>query len=267
MPGFSDDTDSPIVASGRGIHAPAAATVVEELDSRDLKNRDIRQRGVLPAESLKKFEATVVGVGAIGHEIARKLACTGLGKVTIWDHDTVGAENLSSQGFTEKNIGTKKTTVVRDEMKALNSGLEIDAYPTKLRSSWVDSLSVAKETDPIKRVLFVCVDTMESRVNFYNTHRNKFHYFIDTRMSAEILRVLAFSIHDSSYSYKDTFFTDDDAVPESCTSRSLNYASAIAAGVAMHRFTQIVRGHTLHNDFLMDLNAGTYGPVSSGFSD
>lgn len=258
MPGFAEDATPAVIAEL--VRGPAVATseVAPALDSTDINNRDIRQRGILPAEKLNNFEVTVVGVGAIGSEISKLLASMGVGKVTIWDHDTVGTENLAPQRFKEAQVGVKKVVAVAEEMKALNSSLVIDSFPSRLRSSWIDSLPNAKEDDMVKRVLFVAVDTMDARRNFYDTARLKFHFVIDTRMNAEVLRILAFNTLKPEFDYSKTLFTEAEAVQGTCTSRSLNYTSAIAAGLAMHRFTQAVREHPIQCDFLLDLNAALY---------
>ena len=61
-------------------------------------DRDIRQREIVPPEKLAGCHVVVVGVGAIGRQVALQLAAVGVPSLELFDHDTVEVENLAAAG-------------------------------------------------------------------------------------------------------------------------------------------------------------------------
>jgi sulfur carrier protein ThiS adenylyltransferase len=64
-----------------------------------LADRDVRQRSLVPPERLVACHAVVIGVGAIGRQVALQLAALGVPRLTLFDDDTVAVENLAPQGY------------------------------------------------------------------------------------------------------------------------------------------------------------------------
>lgn len=71
-------------------------------------DRDIRQRELIPPEKLAKVHAVVVGVGAIGRQVALQLAATGVPAMDLIDHDRVAVENLAPQGYWPEDLDLPK---------------------------------------------------------------------------------------------------------------------------------------------------------------
>ena len=46
--------------------------------NKDLSQRDLRQRDIVPPDALAKCRPTVIGVGAIGRQVALQLAAMGV---------------------------------------------------------------------------------------------------------------------------------------------------------------------------------------------
>ena len=61
--------------------------------------RDLRQRDLVPAEALAACHAVVIGVGAIGRQVALQLAAVGIPLLILYDHDTVEEVNLAPPGL------------------------------------------------------------------------------------------------------------------------------------------------------------------------
>jgi molybdopterin/thiamine biosynthesis adenylyltransferase len=64
--------------------------------------RDSRQRSLVPPEQLANCHALVIGVGAIGRQVALQMAAVGVPEMTLLDDDTVGVENLVRKGTSPK---------------------------------------------------------------------------------------------------------------------------------------------------------------------
>ncbi|MDP6722017.1 MAG: ThiF family adenylyltransferase, partial [Pirellulaceae bacterium] len=58
-------------------------------------DRFSRQRDVVPAERLAECDITIVGVGALGRQVALQLAAVGAPQMTLIDFDIVEASNLA----------------------------------------------------------------------------------------------------------------------------------------------------------------------------
>jgi ubiquitin-activating enzyme E1 C len=76
----------------------------------------------------------IVGIGALGCEIAKNLALVGVGRLTLIDMDTIETSNLSRQMlFTEADRGELKAEVAREKLGILNPDVEIAAYTKKFQ--------------------------------------------------------------------------------------------------------------------------------------
>ena len=64
-----------------------------------LEDRDLRQRDIVPPDRLATCRATVVGVGAIGRQVALQLAAIGMPWLQLIDPDVLEAVNLAPQGY------------------------------------------------------------------------------------------------------------------------------------------------------------------------
>ena len=69
------------------------------------KNRFDRQRDLVPVDRLSGTTATVIGVGAIGRQVALQLAAIGAGHIQLVDFDDVDLTNISSQGYFANDVG------------------------------------------------------------------------------------------------------------------------------------------------------------------
>src|ERR1043166_7543057 len=67
-----------------------------------------RQSAILPIERLQDCPVTIIGVGAIGRQVALQLAVMGVGPLTLIDHDTVEAVNLGAQGYLDDDLRSEE---------------------------------------------------------------------------------------------------------------------------------------------------------------
>ncbi len=77
-------------------------------------------------ERLLNASVLIVGAGGLGCPVATALCGAGVGKLTIYDFDTVELSNLHRQTlFREEDIGLPKADVVRNRLNGLNPDCEI----------------------------------------------------------------------------------------------------------------------------------------------
>ena len=67
-----------------------------------------RQSDLIPAERLSQLTATVIGVGAIGRQVALQLAAIGTPRIQLIDFDIVELTNITTQGYQVHDLGRTK---------------------------------------------------------------------------------------------------------------------------------------------------------------
>jgi sulfur carrier protein ThiS adenylyltransferase len=83
--------------------------------------RYTRQADIVPAERMANLTVTVVGVGAIGRQVALQLAAMGISKLQLIDFDRVEIENLCCQGYLENDLEMLKVDATSRMCRMINS--------------------------------------------------------------------------------------------------------------------------------------------------
>src|SRR5436190_21159129 len=99
------------------------------------EERYSRQRDLVPMARLSTCQAMVIGVGAIGRQVALQLAAIGIPYLSLVDPDTVEVANLAAQGYLEGNLGQYKVMATSEQCHAVNSDLTIDVQPKRFQRS------------------------------------------------------------------------------------------------------------------------------------
>lgn len=207
-----------------------------------LEDRDIRQREILPPEKLKALDVTVVGVGAVGRQAAIQLACIGVGTLRLVDFDTVEPANLATQAYLESDLGRPKVEATAELCRTLNSQISIIEVNGRFN----------RHID-LGDVMFSCVDSISTRELIFDICHDQVPLIVDTRMSAEVLRILMVSDPDDHEYYRSTIFREEEAYEGSCTAKTTIYCANLAAARAVLRMTQWMRGMEPSRDVLINL--------------
>ena len=217
--------------------------------SDDLKDRDLRQRELVPPGELAGVHAVVVGVGSVGRQVALQLAALGVPAMTLFDHDRVGVENLASQGFWETDLGDPKVHAAANVAHQQFPRMELHALPERFRRSHARQFPTDKSL-----AVFACVDAIDTRRLIWESVRERAPFFADGRLAAEVIRVLA-SAAPHGAGYSRTLFPAGEAYAGSCTGRTTIYAASIAAGLMLSQFARWLRGQPLTPDQTLNLLA------------
>jgi len=101
----------------------------------------------------------IIGIGALGCEIAKDFALMGIGKLILVDLDLIETSNLSRQMlFRPGDEGRAKAEVAAERLKEMNSYLKIDYYFEKLQKL---PMSVYEEAD----VVVAALDNFNARLD------------------------------------------------------------------------------------------------------
>ena len=110
-------------------------------------------------ETLDNGCILIIGVGALGCEIAKDFALMGIGKLILVDLDTIETSNLSRQMlFKPGDEGRPKAEVAAERLKEMNPYLKIDYYFEKLQKL---PMSVYEEAD----VVIAALDNFNARLD------------------------------------------------------------------------------------------------------
>ena len=113
--------------------------------------------------------AAVIGCGGLGCNIATHLACAGIGRLLLCDHDTVSESNLNRQFlYTAADLGKEKVFLAKERLNATAPGTAITAVCTRIETA--EDIAFAKDAD----IVFAALDNNAARravQDFCTIHR------------------------------------------------------------------------------------------------
>lgn len=185
-----------------------------------------RQLTLIPVDELKKHTVHIIGAGAIGSFTALALAKMGVERISVWDYDEVGIENVSCQLYGAPFLGAKKVTALHDITSYL-SETKLVGMHMKVSAEHVPSLS---------GIVILAVDTMKARKEIAQAISEvgvNVRLVVDPRMGAEKYNQYTYRPHTNGYKeYLEHFMYDDSVVAEpACTAKATIYTAMLAAGM------------------------------------
>lgn len=205
-------------------------------------DRFSRQRDLVSTELLATTPVTIIGVGAIGRQVALQLAALGVIKIQLIDFDKVEMHNVTNQGYRAREIGLAKVAATTAAIGEVDSSISVEQVEDRFRIRQSTSEAV-----------FCCVDSISSRTAIWNHLQNRVDFWADGRMLGEVMRILTASDNESRGNYRQSLFTQSEAQAGSCTSRSTIYTANIAAALMVHQFTRWLRRLPLDNELSFNL--------------
>jgi sulfur carrier protein ThiS adenylyltransferase len=203
-----------------------------------------RQRDIVPPERIADCKATVIGVGAIGRQVALQLSAMGIQWLQLIDHDRIEWSNLASQGYLEGDMGKLKVNTTLEQCWKINAATQIQAVPERFRRSM-----------EIGNVVFCAVDRIDVRRLVWEAVKDRVNFYGDGRMSAEVLRILTACDIESRKHYPTTLFNSNEAFVGPCTAKTTIYCANIAAGFMLAQFTKYLRLLPIDADIQLNLLA------------
>lgn len=209
-----------------------------------MSERFSRQADIVPRERILDCNITVIGVGAIGRQVALQLTAIGVTPLQIIDFDSVEISNLATQGYLQKDIGRSKVDATAEFCREMNPDMNVEVIFGRF-----------KRSTSIGDCVFVCVDSIETRRHIWDAVKDKVSFWCDGRMSAEVLRVVTACDTKSREYYPRTLFTTEQAHAGTCTAKTTIYCANIAAGFMLAQFTKYLRLLPVDPDIQVNLLA------------
>ncbi len=206
--------------------------------------RLIRQQGLVPSDRLVGLTVTVIGVGAIGRQVALQLAAIGVRSIQLIDFDSVDETNITTQGYLASDVGKLKVEATLSAIQQVDSDTHVETINDRFRPRHSTG-----------EAIFCCVDTISARTAIWRSTGASCQFWADGRMLGETMRILCVADDTGRQHYPTTLFQQSEAQQGQCTSRSTIYTASIAAGLMLHQFTRWLRGIPIDADLSLNLLA------------
>lgn len=240
------------------------------LTDNETTERTSRYRGLIPLAHLPSV--SIIGCGAVGRQVALTLAHMNLAsRFYLFDPDTVEEANCGTQGWEEDDIGGNKAMMLGAGIQDTNPFYNLGERVQSMEQEW--TREQAGEPD----VVFMCVDSIDTRRRIFGEHPRTWRFWCDGRMSAESGRILSLDcpwrtpdgllIAGPRYderkenAYTSTFFNSTDAYEGPCTARSTFYCAAILANLMVSQMTKWMRGRPVLPDLTLNIPADDLFPT------
>ncbi len=207
-------------------------------------NRFSRQAGLVPRDKLEAQMVTIIGVGAIGRQVAIQLASMGVKRLQLIDFDTVEDTNVTTQGYRASEIGEAKVVATILEVERIDPSIELHYIIDRFRPG-----------QTLGEIVFCCVDSISARAAIWRSMHSRCKFWLDGRMLGEVIRILAATEPALDSGYESTLFDQSSAQAGSCTSKSTIYTASIAAGLMVHQLTRWLRDLPVEGDLVLNLLA------------
>jgi len=214
--------------------------------------RLIRQQGLVPSDRLTDLTVTVIGVGAIGRQVALQLAAIGVRSIQLIDFDSVDETNITTQGYLASDVGTLKVEATSDAVRQIDADIQIETITDRFRPRHSTG-----------EAIFCCVDSISARTAIWRSAVASCQFWADGRMLGETMRILCVADDTGRQHYPTTLFQQSEAQQGQCTSRSTIYTASIAAGLMLHQFTRWLRRMPIDIDLTLNLLASEFVSVEA----
>jgi molybdopterin/thiamine biosynthesis adenylyltransferase len=189
----------------------------------------MRQKDILPENRLSDLTVTIIGCGAVGSMTAVSLAKMGVGRLVLYDPDSVEDHNLPNQWFKATDVGQLKVEALAATIMDYADDATVVTYADKYKGRKFD-----------RGVVVCCIDNMEGRHFIWKkVKKQSVALYIDSRMGPEISQVFCITYGQSAEYESFRLIPPSEAVQERCTAKATIYganqtAAIICAAIRRH---------------------------------
>lgn len=186
----------------------------------------------------------MVGVGAVGRQVALQLAAMGVRRLQLVDFDTVEWTNVTTQGYLAENVGRPKVDATAEAVRRIDPAVQTEPVEDRYRPKV-----------ELGEALFGCVDSLAARRAIWRSAGPRVRFWANGRMLGEVIRVLVVADEFGRDHYPTTLFPQSEAQPGRCTAHGTIYTANVAAGLMLHQFARWLRDQPVDRDLSLNLLA------------
>jgi sulfur carrier protein ThiS adenylyltransferase len=97
-------------------------------------------------------DVSVIGVGAIGRQVALQLAALGAAKLQLVDFDKIEPTNVTTQGYLQADLGQAKVTATASAIRLIDPEIAVTLVEDRYRPQHT-----------LGSAVFCCVDSIDAR--------------------------------------------------------------------------------------------------------
>ncbi|MBU0691487.1 ThiF family adenylyltransferase [bacterium] len=212
------------------------------------EERYLRQQDVLDVKAVTSLGVTLIGLGSIGSITGLYLGKMGITGLQAYDADFVESHNWSNQMYSDDDIGSLKANAFIRLMESYGGHT-----PNAAATRYVDQ--------PLTEVVISAVDSMESRKAIWKSVRDdsSVRLYVDARMGLNTLAVHTTRnyVKSDRVDYTTTLYSDQEALNEPCTARTVCYTPLMAASIVCSHVKKYVCGEQIPRRVILDLATHT----------
>nr|CAD1836588.1 unnamed protein product [Ananas comosus var. bracteatus] len=119
-------------------------------------------------EKIRDFSVAIVGIGGVGSVAAEMLTRCGIGRLLLYDYDTVELANMNRLFFRPDQVGMTKTDAAVQTLSDINPDVVLESYSLNITTVkgfeiFVESLKEKPGKSGVDLILS-CVDNYEARM-------------------------------------------------------------------------------------------------------
>lgn len=202
-------------------------------------------------ENIENLNLVVVGVGAIGRNVASMLGRLGPKSITLVDDDTVEDHNIPAQNWRKSQIGKHKVSVVAEEINDQIDGVEV----IELKTRWTPRDFINGNYD----FIWSTVDNIEVRSKMFDFFKDRCRGFFDVRIGGPVIQNFFVDFEDkddpSGDWYTKTLFPSGESHRFGCVQPMSNFIAGIAAGISVNTFTNKIGAKNWYTPQFTNFNA------------
>lgn len=139
-----------------------------------LWSRQLLLYGQKNFKKIRNSSVVIIGAGALGNELAKNLAFSGVGKLTIIDYDEIENSNLSKTVFfKESDIGKPKAQVITEKIKEMIPAVQFDFFDKMVEEinplSFLEYDAIACCVDNYYARLYLSEISLKFGIPFFDT--------------------------------------------------------------------------------------------------
>lgn len=210
-----------------------------------------RPCGLAWPERLVRCDAVVIGVGAVGRQVALQLASLRLRRLTLYDDDRIRPDNLVAEGYWPEDLHRTKVSATANLCRRIQPLLLVTEIAERFDQR---THGPARLGAP---VVFCCVDRIRARREIWASVRRSALFFVDGRRSAKELRAIAVDNPAVDKDYPSTLFACAQQVDLDSAGLAL-YTASLVAGLMVHQFAQWLWGLAVDAELSLTLHAAEF---------
>jgi molybdopterin/thiamine biosynthesis adenylyltransferase len=183
---------------------------------------------------LLSSKVAIIGLGGLGSPCAIYLAASGIGSLTLIDHDSVELSNLQRQIiYSTEDIGEKKSLIAKSKLLKLNQNNKYKCYENKVSENNINEMLSSCE------FIVDCSDNFETRklINKY-CYKNKKKLILGSCMGWKG-QILTFNFTNDSSPCYECFFEDLEGEDISCRESSI--LSPLAGVIGSYLSIEVIK--------------------------